>query len=305
MRGTSKMSEPMEQRKPLVSVIIPAYKMGQFIGEALESVGAQTYPHWEVIVVDDAGPEDGTRGAVEAFATKYPDHRVEYIRHETNQGVSAARNAAIETAKGEFVAFLDPDDVWSKNYLAEICGHLANHPQVDLVYTSKIPIDEQSQEIGGVAKPTFEELKDFPQSLYYRNWINPSQAVCRRYSLPSPTFDVNLNHIEDWDLWLRMLWGGARFAYLDEPLSMYRRHASCATFAQTDIAYERAFRFWIKHCDKPEFAMALARQLRDVSIRLRYISEKRPSIPARVAGSARRFLKCFFGKVGQKLSIAI
>jgi glycosyltransferase involved in cell wall biosynthesis len=78
----------------LVSVIIPAYKMGQFIGEALDSVGAQTYPYWEVIVVDDAGPEDGTRAAVKAFAAKHPEHRIDYIRHETNQGVSAVRNTA-------------------------------------------------------------------------------------------------------------------------------------------------------------------------------------------------------------------
>jgi teichuronic acid biosynthesis glycosyltransferase TuaG len=299
------MSQPGKQPNSLVSVIIPAYKMGQFIGEALESVGVQTYPHWEVIVVDDAGPEDGTRAAVDAFAAKHPDHRVEYIRHEANRGVSAARNTAIAAASGEFVAFLDPDDLWCADYLSKTCGRLINRTQTDLVYVPAVLIDEQSNHIGRLKEPEPDELRDFPQSLYHRNWINPSQAVCRKSSLPAPAFDVNLNHIEDWDLWLRMLWGGSRFDYLDEPLSMYRRHASCATYAQTEIAYERAFRFWIKHCDKPEFAMALARQLRDARIELRRISEKRSSISARVAGSVRRFRERFIGKVRKKLSVAV
>jgi glycosyltransferase involved in cell wall biosynthesis len=80
-------------------VILPCYKTGQFIGEALESVGVQTYTNWEVIAVDDCGPEDGTRGAVEAFAAKFPDHRILYHRHKLNAGVSAARNTGIRAAR--------------------------------------------------------------------------------------------------------------------------------------------------------------------------------------------------------------
>ena len=86
--------------------------MGRYVGEALESVGSQTYSDWEVIVVDDAGPEDGTREAVADFARRFPDHRVEFVRHEVNRGVSAARNTALRHARGKFVAFLDPDDFW-------------------------------------------------------------------------------------------------------------------------------------------------------------------------------------------------
>jgi glycosyltransferase involved in cell wall biosynthesis len=95
-----------------VSVIIPCFKMGRFIGEALASVGTQTHGNWEVIAVDDCGPEDGTRQAVADFARQFPDHRVEYICHAANRGVSAARNTAALAAKGKFLAFLDPDDLW-------------------------------------------------------------------------------------------------------------------------------------------------------------------------------------------------
>jgi len=95
-----------------VSVIIPCYKMGRYVGEALESVGSQTYSDWEIVVVDDAGPEDGTRLMVAEFARRFPDHRVEFLRNETNRGVSAARNTAVHIAKGRLLAFLDPDDLW-------------------------------------------------------------------------------------------------------------------------------------------------------------------------------------------------
>ena len=67
--------------EPLVSIIIPCYKMGKYIGEALESVGNQTYAHWEVIAVDDCGPEDGTKEIIESFAECHPQHRIEFIRH--------------------------------------------------------------------------------------------------------------------------------------------------------------------------------------------------------------------------------
>ena len=89
---------------PLVSVIMPCYKMGRFIGEALESVGKQTYTNWEVIAVDDCGPEDGTREALEFFAKQFPNNQIIYHRHEKNGGVSAARNMAIELSRGQYLA---------------------------------------------------------------------------------------------------------------------------------------------------------------------------------------------------------
>ena len=97
---------------PAFSIIIPAYKMGRFIGEALASVGVQSCRDWEVIVVEDCGPEDGTEAIVRDFAKAHPNHRVEFIRHERNTGVSGARNTAIAAARGDFLAFLDPDNYW-------------------------------------------------------------------------------------------------------------------------------------------------------------------------------------------------
>lgn len=218
----------------LVSVIIPSFKMGQFIGEALESAGAQTYPHWEVIVVDDAGPEDGTRDAVEAFAAKHPDHHVEYIRHETNQGVSVARRTAVEVARGEYIAFLDADDAFLPEKLAKHVAVLEAMADVVLVHG---PVEEirdgdphgrgASSYEGGADQHVYS-LWDQPAVLETNKVCN-STVLCRRgvidrSSFPSPM----VFQYEDWLLWLLMGERG-RFVYFPDKLTRYRFHGDAFT----------------------------------------------------------------------------
>jgi glycosyltransferase involved in cell wall biosynthesis len=109
-------------RGPLVSVVIPVYNAEDFIGEALDSVFAQDYEPFEVIAVDD-GSSDGSAAVVES----YPD--VRFFRQE-NRGASAARNVGIEAARGEFVAFVDADDIVPPNKLSLQVGFLLEHPEV-------------------------------------------------------------------------------------------------------------------------------------------------------------------------------
>lgn len=223
------MSERSEKEHSLVSVIIPSFKMGQFIGEALDSVGAQTYPHWEVIVVDDAGPEDGTRAAVEAFAAKYTGHRVEYIQHDTNQGVSVARRTAFEVARGEYIAFLDADDVFIPEKLAKQAAILEQESDVVLVHG---PVME-----GGEwgASSVGSEIFDLGSvDLSYNLWdsaeclvgnrICNSTVVCRRTCIRSSDFPLGMVfQYEDWMLWLLMGSRG-RFKYAQTRTARYRYH---------------------------------------------------------------------------------
>jgi glycosyltransferase involved in cell wall biosynthesis len=220
--------------KALVSVIVPAYKMGQFIGEALASVGAQTYPHWELIVVDDAGPEDGTRAAAEALAVQHVGHRVEYMRHETNQGVSAARNTAMASAKGDLFAFLDPDDEWRPQYLTRMVAVLERERNATAVSArwwerkGAEPIDRRS-------KPCLLEewqTSCFPASLSVKNFIAPSAVVARAERVRAlGGFDTapHMQHVEDYDLWIRMIEAGERIFLLNEALINYRSHEGAAT----------------------------------------------------------------------------
>ena len=115
----------MTDEHPLVSVIIPVYNGARYLRPALESVLAQTYPRFEVIVVDD-GSTDDSGVIAQSF------HDVRYI-HQSNQGVAAARNNGIEAARGEFLAFLDQDDLWTPEKLKLQMGQLLSDP--DLGYT--------------------------------------------------------------------------------------------------------------------------------------------------------------------------
>ncbi len=228
MAGRKLMSD-----EPLVSIIIPCYKMGAYIGEALASVGRQTYAHWEIIAVDDCGPEDGTREAVEAFAARHSDHRVKLLLLAENKGVSGARNAGAAAAKGEFLAFLDSDDVWRANHLE--C-HLSEHrsAETEIVSTSRAEFffgDDPSIVSGEWGYSAWEK-SIFPRSLALRNVIVPSTVI-----LPAEQFqkvggfdeDRAMTHTEDWDLWVRLVEHGMEFRFLEQFSVLYRRHEGGAT----------------------------------------------------------------------------
>jgi glycosyltransferase involved in cell wall biosynthesis len=218
-----------ESKQPLVSVIMPCYKMGRFIGEALESVGKQTFTNWEVLAVDDCGPGDGTKEAVEAFAKQFPNHRVIYHWHEKNGGVSAARNTAIELAQGEYLAFLDPDDWWASEYLNEQVRILLSEKGT-FCFCSNILVDEKGKEIS-IRTPTEFFLDNLPASLVYQNYLNPSAVLMRRLEcLKVGMFDESseIQHMEDWDLWLRCFLNKIKISYNPKPLVYYRQHTSSA-----------------------------------------------------------------------------
>ncbi len=223
----------MKMTEVVVSVIVPCYRMGAYIGKALESVGRQTYREWEVIVVDDCGPEDGTAAAAKAFAEAHPEHRVEFIRHEINQGVSAARNTAIAAAKGEWLAFLDPDDYWFEHHLSNAIGLIEKRPDTGVVACSveAFFMDEKSMGIS-LWEISDWKISQFPASLMYHNFIQPSAALVKREHLISlKGFDTDpaLQHVEDFDLWIRLAEHGVIFAFLREAGCRYRKHAGGAT----------------------------------------------------------------------------
>ena len=200
---------------PLVTIVLPAYRMGAYIQGALDSIAAQSYTAWEVVVVDDHAPEDGTHAIVKAFAERMPDHRVELLRHAHNQGVSAARNTGIGAAKGEFVAFLDPDDLWKSHHLERCMEQFEQRDDLD-VCTGPVEIFIDGEE--ATLKVTAQGLwhrRYFPNTLGIYNYIQPSASVVRKSALDAVggfATDPELQHIEDYDLWIRLVERGGRFA---------------------------------------------------------------------------------------------
>lgn len=122
------------ESRPLVSAITTFLNGKRFLGEAIASVLAQTYPNWELFLVDD-GSTDGATDIAKAYAARYPD-RIRYLEHEghRNRGISASRNVGLAAARGEYVAFLDADDVWLPEKLADQVSLLEGQPDVGLMY---------------------------------------------------------------------------------------------------------------------------------------------------------------------------
>jgi len=201
-----------------ISVVIPAYNGVRFVAETIESVLAQTLPADEVLVIDD-GSTDDTAAIAEGFAP-----RVRVFRR-SNQRTAAARNFGVEQATGEWIAFVDHDDLWEPHKLERQMAELARHPEADLCYTGFAPLIKKgnSARIGKVYEvPPAEDIR---RSLYRTVTFLPSSIVIRRSTFVAVNgFDTKIYKSEDYDMWLRLLHAGVKFAACREPLFQRRLH---------------------------------------------------------------------------------
>lgn len=201
--------------QPLVSIITPTYNRAAFLGTAIESVLAQTYPHFEHIVVDD-GSTDDTPALMERYLR---DGRVRYLS-QSNQGQSVARNLAIEHCSGEFICFLDSDDSWFPDKLREQVALFHAHPEAGVVYSDYVFVDEKGNELAMQnmarysGKVTAELLAD---NFISMNTTMTRAAVIREVGGFAP--DDRLS--EDYGLWLRVS-TRATFLYAPRLWARYR-----------------------------------------------------------------------------------
>ena len=207
----------MEQ--PLVSVVLPTWNRAAYLPRAMESVLSQDYGRLELIVVDD-GSTDGTRQAVEAFE----DGRIRYMRTPSNRGVSAARNAGIRRACGEYIAFQDSDDVWLPGKLGKQVRALsACADSVALVYHPMSRSTERGERrmIPDDSIPVADRSGRLFEKLLRRNYIGAPAICVRRAALTGPegvgVFDTGMPILEDYELLLRIA-RRYEIAYIDEVL---------------------------------------------------------------------------------------
>jgi glycosyltransferase involved in cell wall biosynthesis len=203
---------------PAVSVVMPAYNVAPYIGDAIRSATAQTYTDFELIVVDD-GSKDDTGEIVKAFERQ--DDRVRLVR-QPNRGLAGARNTALRAARGEFFALLDSDDIWEPTFLAEQVAILEARPDVDIVTGNGWYLDGPRD--GQLARP-FPDPRPDPQlaSIIGDEWSVFIMSVFRRrvYTGIGP-FDESMRSNEDYDFWLRAAMAGFAFTRNDRPLGHYR-----------------------------------------------------------------------------------
>ena len=181
---------------PLVSVIIPTCNRGWIVGEAVDSVLAQDYPHCELIVVDDGSTDDS-----EAILNAYGD-RIRLLR-QSNRGVSAARNAGIRSAAGELIAFLDSDDLWLPSKLSRQVAFFREHPDAVACQTEETwirngvrvnPKKRHRKPSGMIFEPSLELCLVSPSAVMIRRWLFDRVGL----------FDERLPACEDYDMWLRI-----------------------------------------------------------------------------------------------------
>lgn len=188
---------------PLFSIITPMWKGASLVGATIESVLAQSFPDWEMIVVDDCSPDDGAGAAVvEKYASQ--DSRIHLIRATVNRGSSGARNQAMDAAKGRYLAFLDSDDIWHPTYLETMRQHIegCTNPAVAVFFCGYRRMDSLCSR---AILPDYScaGVRSF-KSLLYHCPIFPSAAIVDTTKLKAPVrFREELRNLrDDYVYWL-------------------------------------------------------------------------------------------------------
>jgi glycosyltransferase involved in cell wall biosynthesis len=204
----------MSDQSPRVSIIVPAYNNADYTFETVESILAQTYTDYEVLVVDD-GSTDHTCDVLRQFG-----NRIKYVYKE-NGGACSARNLGIEMSRGEFIACLDCDDLWLPEKLAHSIATFDENPEAAFVYTGCYLIDAEGKVVGQVRNLCEASEKSY--SAVLGNSAIPAPTVVIRKSCLDKVglFDECIFIPADWDLWLRLS-REYPICYVDHVLSKYR-----------------------------------------------------------------------------------
>lgn len=202
---------------PLVSIIIPAWNAEKYVKEAVDSALNQTHENIEVIVVDD-GSTDSTKNILDSFIK---NKRIKYF-YQTNKGLAGARDTGILSAKGDYIAFLDSDDVFLPQKITKQIQSLEDNSDFGVSYCDLLHFTDEEP------RRFFHHRYHYPsgqlfEALLKKQFINPLSVVIRRSVLDKfGLFDEKLRRSEDWELWLRLARAGVKFLYLNEILAHYR-----------------------------------------------------------------------------------
>lgn len=228
---------------PLVSVVMPTYNHSEFIGEAIECVLNQTYSNLELIIVDNFS-EDQTAQVI----ASYKDSRIKYVQYRNNGIIAASRNHGIQLSQGEYVAFLDSDDLWVPEKLEWQVKALQLDPQRGLSFCRFAVKSDSELECQKVMGPKVDEL---PDQIYARlikaNFVVSSSTVVSSQALGDVgVFDESpeLRCSEDFDLWLRIA-RAYKIAYVNRIGGSYRVHATQQS--GDDLRLKRALAVIAKH----------------------------------------------------------
>lgn len=267
-----------------VTVVIPCYNRQEFVKETIESALAQTYGNIEVIAVDD-GSTDGTRQVLDSY-----NGRIRVLEHpgRVNKGQSAAINLAMRSSESEYVAILDSDDLWRESKIERQVNFLENNTDIGLVYSNGHAIDQHGEYLYKLFPPDHMEMNS-PGRLLLDCYVSvPSNSLVRRSIFKKAgEFDEEMRAAQDHDMILRLA-EITKFAFLDEDLWSYRRHANSISSNDAIRRWELGFKILEKACERYDYGPKIRRErLAVLNFRLGQcmLQEHRP------AAAALRFLK--------------
>ncbi|HFD4037848.1 TPA: glycosyltransferase family 2 protein [Vibrio parahaemolyticus] len=221
----------MQKSQSLVSIIMPSYNSEGTILESIQSVLSQTYKNWELIIVDDRST-DNTWQVIQTYADKYDNIRI--YQNKENLGAGASRNFAIKKAKGRFIAFLDSDDLWTEDKLAEqIPFMLENNYPLTYTHYSRFNSEE---ELSVVTAPEYTTYK----KLMYSNVIGCLTAVYDTQALGKRYMPL-IRKRQDMGLWLDILKDTPKAYCLPKPLAKYRMDSGMTANKFSVLSYQWKF----------------------------------------------------------------
>ena len=201
------------KKSPSVSIITPLYNLAEFVADTLNSVLAQTWTDWEMIIVDDVSSDNSVE-LIQLFVEQ--DSRIKLIQLETNSGAGVARNTAIAAAKGRYIAFLDSDDQWKPNKLERQIKFMLDN-NYSFTYTDYDVIDEEGRFKGRVSAKPYVSYFDMLKN----NYMGCLTVVYDTKHLGKMYMPI-LRKRQDWALWLSILKKIPKAYSLSEALSIYR-----------------------------------------------------------------------------------
>lgn len=200
--------------KDLVSIIMPSYNTAKFIAETIDSVLAQTYPHWELIIVDDCSTDN-----TDDVVAKYDDPRIRYLKNEHNSGAAVSRNRALREAKGRWIAFLDSDDLWTPDKLEKQLAFMEKK-NCFFSYTNYEEIDEASNSLGVLVTGPKRINK---LGMYTYCWPG-CLTVMYDANVVGLVQIADIKKNNDYAMWLKAICKADCYL-LDEDLGFYRKRA--------------------------------------------------------------------------------
>lgn len=198
----------------LITIITPNYNCEKYISQTIESVLAQTYSNWELIIVDDCSTDKSYQIALD-YASK--DKRIKVIKNDTNSGAAISRNKALDIAKGEYISFLDSDDLWEPDKLEKQLQFMKNN-NCDFSFTRYNLIDEDNNTL----KKTAKIVKKLNYFKYLHHCYTGCLTVMYRFDIAKEIRSFNIKNNNDYGLFLQVIKKSNKSMGLDKVLAHYR-----------------------------------------------------------------------------------